>query len=237
MKKNWLRKKKIMKKIINKNIENKEKIIIFLGNKKSGKTTIIFLLIYYLINKNKLILLINSDKKIAKKYFNNYKSSYKNKYKEIKIKKNFYILNEIREKKSNKKNIDFNKKYNKKYDYILVDTKNRNDFYKYNKLIKNNDKIILILEGKTLGIKEIKDFIEKQEENLINKDAGLHIIANKYYFNSINFQILKNIFKCPKKIHIIYKRNLYKNILQKFINNKEIQLNKKIQKILSEIIK
>ena len=52
-----------MKKIINKNIKNKEKFIIFLGNKKSGKTTIIFLLIYYLINKNKLILLINSDKK------------------------------------------------------------------------------------------------------------------------------------------------------------------------------
>ena len=135
-----------MKKIINKNIKNKEKIIIFLGNKKSGKTTIIFLLIYYLINKNKLILLINSDKKITKKYFNNCKSSYKNKYKEIKIRKNFYILNDIREKENNKKNIDFNKKYNKKYDYILVDTKNKNDFYKYNKLIKNNDKIILILE-------------------------------------------------------------------------------------------
>lgn len=226
-----------MKKIINKNIKNKEKIIIFLGNKKSGKTTIIFLLIYYLINKNKLILLINSDKKIAKKYFNNCKSSYKNKYKETKIRKNFYILNDIREKENNKKNIDFNKKYNKKYDYILVDTKNKNDFYKYNKFIKNNDKIILILEEKILGIKEIKDFIEKQEENLTNKGVSLHIIANKYYFNSINFQILKNIFKCPKKIHIIYKRNLYKNILQKFINNKEIQLNKKIQKILSEIIK
>ena len=44
-----------MKKIINKNIKNKEKIIIFLGNKKSGKTTIIF-------------LLINSDKKINKYY-------------------------------------------------------------------------------------------------------------------------------------------------------------------------
>ena len=76
-----------MKKIINKNIKNKEKIIIFLGNRESGKTTIIFLLIYYLINKNKLILLINSDKKIAKKYFNNCKSSYKNKYKETKIRK------------------------------------------------------------------------------------------------------------------------------------------------------
>ena len=55
---------------INKTSKNKKenKIIAISGNKKSGKTTIINLILIYLINKNKKILLINLNKKIEKEY-------------------------------------------------------------------------------------------------------------------------------------------------------------------------
>ena len=234
-------------KLSNKNNNKKLKIISVFGNKKSGKTTIIFLLIYYLINKNKKILLINSDKKIIKNYLNYYKSDFNKKYKNIKkenhiqkkVNKNLYLIDNLRLdslKEVQKFFNDILKKIRKNYDYILVDTQAQNNFNLYTEILKNSNIIVKLMEGNFLGIEETQKFLNNYEKIHSSNKKSLHIIVNKYYFYSINIQIIRNMIGNSKTIHKICKRNLYKNLIKNFSKNEEIRFNKRIEKILFKII-
>lgn len=232
---------------LNKNNKRKLKIISVFGNKKSGKTTIIFLLIYYLINKNKKILLINSDKKIIKNYLKYYRSELNKKYKnnkkekyiQKKVNKNLYLIDNLKldlQKEVQKFFNDILKKARKNYDYILVDTQTQKNFNLYKEILKNSNIIVKIMEGNFLGVKETQKFLKDYEKIGLANKKSLHIIENKYYFDSINIQIFKNIIGNSKTIHKIYKRNLYRNVLEKFKKNEKIRINKKTEKILFKII-
>ena len=55
-----------------------------------------------------------------------------------------------------------------------------------------------------LGIKDIEENIEIGKAEKQNNNSSLHIIYNKYYFNSVSSLIFKNILKNFKNIHIIF---------------------------------
>ena len=102
--------------------------------------------------------------------------------------------------------------------------------------MENSDKNILILNDKTLGIEEIKELYNNvYSQNKKVKDS-LHIIQNQYGFNSINYSILKNIFKNNIDFSKIFYHKNFKNLAQEIRKNKKIKLNKilnnKIEKIL-----
>ena len=135
---------KKIKLIKNKRNNNKKnKIITVEGKRKSGKSTLINLILIYLLQKNKKILLINLNKKIENNYFylfrkyiykkkNNYFKINNNLDKnnifynyEIKIKNNLIFLNSFQEIIKENKNYNvleyFYNYYIKKFDYVLVD--------------------------------------------------------------------------------------------------------------------
>ena len=254
---NYLKNKK-------KEIKINKKISIF-GDKKSEKNIIINLLLIYLINKNKKILLINLNKKIEKNYLIIFGKKYlKNKNKinnnflennkinkkenliknikksELKINKNIYFiynLESIFYKKKKEILEEILREYKNKYDYIIIDsgTKIKNDIKK--NLMENSDKNILVLNDKTLGIEEIKELYNNvYSQNKKVKDS-LHIIQNQYGFNSINYSILKNIFKNNIDFSKIFYHKNFKNLAQEIRKNKKIKLNKilnnKIEKIFN----
>ena len=223
-------------KIKNKNNNKLNKKIIFIyGDKKTGKTTIINLFLIYLLKINKKILLINLNKKIENNYlkiFNKYlrKNKIKNtKEKENKkqlynfmIKINFNLIflpitnqyinyNEIKK---------FLFKNSKKYDYILVDSGN-NCNYKIKQIIMKFSNIkINVIDNKLLGIEKLeRNTLNGTKENYKNQNC-LHIIYNKYYFNSVSQLILKNLFKNNFKIHTIFYRKKLKNLTKQIQKNK-----------------
>ena len=73
-----------------------------------------------------------------------------------------------------------------------------------------------------LGIQEITEKFCKEGKSKSEYKEDLHIIQNKYYFNSISNLILKNIFKDFYNVHkILYSKN-YINFNQKNLENKKI---------------
>ena len=257
------------KKEKNKKINNLEnKIITIYGERKSGKTTISNLIIYYLINKNKKILIINLNKKIEKNYLILLGKKYyllknklnkleknkllKNKTKlllknlEIKINKNVSFIyefskifynNEEKDLSRTKENLKyFFDDYKKKYDYIIVDIGISDYSYLEEEFIRKSDKKVIVWYKNILGIQKIEDFIIKMKNIKDTKDEGLHIIHNKYYFNSISNLILKYIFKKSAHIYKISFNKNYKNLAYKISKNEKVKIKKsekmKIEKIL-----
>ena len=239
-------------KIKNKNNNKINKKIIFIyGDKKTGKTTIINLFFIYLLKINKKILLINLNKKIENNYlkiFNKYlrKNKIKNtKEKESKkqlynymIKINFNltflpITNQYINYNEVKKFLFEN---SKKYDYILVDSGN-NCNYKIKQIIMKFSNIkINVIDNKLLGIKELeRNTLNVTEENYKNPNC-LHIIYNKYYFNSVSQLILKNLFKNTFKIHTIFYRKKLKNLTKQIQKNENIKLNKNTERKIKKIL-
>ena len=239
-------------KIKNKNNNKLNKKIIFIyGDKKTGKTTIINLFFIYLLKINKKILLINLNKKIENNYlkiFNKYlrKNKIKNtKEKESKkqlynymIKINFNltflpITNQYINYNEVKKFLFEN---SKKYDYILVDSGN-NCNYKIKQIIMKFSNIkINVIDNKLLGIKELeRNTLNVTEENYKNPNC-LHIIYNKYYFNSVSQLILKNLFKNTFKIHTIFYRKKLKNLTKQIQKNENIKLNKNTERKIKKIL-
>ena len=239
-------------KIKNKNNNKLNKKIIFIyGDKKTGKTTIINLFFIYLLKINKKILLINLNKKTENNYlkiFNKYlrKNKIKNtKEKESKkqlynymIKINFNltflpITNQYINYNEVKKFLFEN---SKKYDYILVDSGN-NCNYKIKQIIMKFSNIkINVIDNKLLGIKELeRNTLNVTEENYKNPNC-LHIIYNKYYFNSVSQLILKNLFKNTFKIHTIFYRKKLKNLTKQIQKNENIKLNKNTERKIKKIL-
>ena len=236
------KKKKQEKDKIDKNKIYNKKIIFIYGDKKTGKTTIINLFLIYLLKINKKILLINLNKKIENNYlkiFNKYLR--KNKIKNTKEKENKKQLYNFMIKINfnltflpiTNQYINYNeiKKFlfenSKKYDYILVDSGN-NCNYKIKQIImkfSNSNIKINVIDNKLLGIEELeRNTLNGTEENYKNQNC-LHIIYNKYYFNSVSQLILKNLFKNTFKIHTIFYRKKLKNLTKQIQKNKKIKIN------------
>ena len=248
---------------LNNKYNKKNKLITIMGKRKSGKSTIINLLLIYLLEKNKKILLINLNKKIennylilfGKKYYK-IKNNHFNKNKlinnkinknniflksEIKINNNLIFLNNFQKiiQENNYNNIleYFIKFYIKKYDYVLVDIGNYSDRKIKQKMINLSDKNILVIANNLLGIKGIEKFGVETYTKKKSKENSLHIIINKYYFNSISKDIFKNLVDKKIKLStIFYNKNLV-NLQNKILKNKKINLNiflkNKIKNILN----
>lgn len=235
-------------KIINKKVENKiniskinnNKIINIFGKNKSGKTTIIFLIINYLLKNNKKTLIININKKMEKYYFKKIKIINKNKFVKInKYEKNLYNIEKnfdlifctnYRQIKN-----DF-EKFEKMYDYILIDNMENEKVQIEYFLNKDYIKNILVINSENLGVSELQKLAKKLNKYEQNQQKSLHIIENKYKLNSISPVVIKEIF--DKKIEIvkIYKSSYYEKILKEIWKNRNIKINKllelKIQQLL-----
>ena len=238
---------------INKDLNSK--IITIVGNKRTGKSTIIDLLLINLLNKNKKILLINLNKKtennylnlFGKKYYKKNKNNYLNNKKikniflksEIKIKNNFIFLKNFEDIiQKNKINIlkYFFKYYIKKYSYILFDIGNLANKEIKEKVLKESNKILVIINDTSLGIREIQELNEKIKHLKGEKKQSLHIVVNKYYFNSVSYLILKQFFHNNIKMTTIFYNRKFKNLDKKILKNKKLKNNLFLKNKLNNIM-
>lgn len=225
----------------NKKINNKKnKIIIISGKNKTGKTTIMNLLIIYLKNLNKKILIININKKIEKNYLNNINKNIKEKNKNIltinKYKKNkntgikyFYKINQF----NNFINLNFYKIF-KNYDYILVENNSKEIYFNKPPKVKNIIKNIVVIDDVSLGKEDLQEYFNIQNNNIRKFKNSLHIIYNKYKISSINIKILKRCLLPNTKIDYILNYRKYLKYNQKIIDRKNINffMMKKVKKLL-----
>lgn len=120
-----------------------------------------------------------------------------------------------------------------KYDFILIDSNFNNEYLNY--IIKECEKIIFITEPNILQIKKTKNILEKNINELKIEKEKIFILFNKVKNDSINFNILKEIFK---NYNIIGKINFIKNCnLLINQNMKNIFLENKIKKQYKNIAK
>ena len=253
------------------NLNKKENALItIIGKRKSGKSTITNLLLIYLLEKNKKILLINLNKKIENNYFYLIRKKYykiKNNYLKINNKNN--LINNKLNKNNEIKNIFskieikinnnliflynfqnifennnlndileyFFKSYLKNYDYLLVDIGNNANVKLKQKIIERSDKKLFILKGNILGIKDLKELNQKLEGSESEKKNSLHIILNKYYFNSISKLIFKNLINEKYKFDVFFYSKKFKNLKNQIIKNNKYKINKLLNYKIKNIIK
>ena len=251
--------KKIKKKIIKFNKINKKaknKIISVLGTGGVGKSIFIINLINILkLNKNKILIIDfdilnnslhtilgkNKYNKIVKNKINNFEKININDL-IIKINKKIDLISGIdllfdsKYKINNYKLERILKELREKYDIMLIDTSSECIFDYTQCLVQNSDKAMFLIEANLLEVKKAKRLLEIYLENWNIKKEKINIIFNKYNFNSINFNILKNIFN---EIKIIGKINFNKNynlIINKNNRLKNKLINLKIRKEYLKII-
>lgn len=125
-----------------------------------------------------------------------------------------------------------------KYDYIILDIDKK--MIQKEKIIYRKEFCnMIIIEGNCLGILEAKEVINKWKKTVEKQEIKFNIIMNKKNKNTINKEILKNIFKENKEIgelnyHIFYNKQI-NFLLQKsiWIQNKTIK--KEYEKIIKQI--
>ena len=219
--KNIIIKNKINNNKINKqkeNINKYKKIINIIGNKNVGKTTLSLFLGNFLANKNNKILFLkikNYKNKKNNKIKNQIKKENKKIYKEKKIKdkkiekirNNIFIKEILDSKKDLKENIKKIEKYLEFFDYLIVDTNKIKETKITQEFIKKGAKNILIAEANLLGIKESLSFIENLEKYRIINKEGLHIVVNRYNFDSLIKDLVNKIFYFSNSINYIKKEN------------------------------
>jgi len=230
-------KNKIYKKIIKKNKQKNKKIISIIGAKKIGKS--IFSLILSLNIKNKKILIVDLDAeennmktivgakmKISDTLKDNKMKWRKNIDIQFVYKKIYYKNNLIDKKAIN----DFLNNIRHEYDYIIIDIGNIHD--KEN-IIKNSDKIIVLVEANLLGIKDVKEILNEIVHKQKNHKDNIKIIYNKQTLTSINKEILNKIFSDFEIIGNIQ----YDKCYNLFINTNAKYITPKIQKDYLKIAK
>ena len=162
---------------INKIKNNKKiKIITIMGKKKTGKTTIINLLLIYLLQKNKKILLINLNKKIENNYFNFIRKKYykiKNNYLKTNKKNELLNINENKNKKIknifSSLEIKINNNLNFLYNFQnICQENNLNDMLEYffKSYLKNYDYLLVDI-GNNANMNLKQKIIEKSDKKLI----------------------------------------------------------------------
>ena len=201
-------------------IDIKEKIVLVLGERQVGKSTVISELTEEIKGKKQKILIMETPND-GLDLLVIFSKRQKLVHRKIKIKNKYKIVNEKRFIQKNKietikkliikinKNIDiipYNKlinfeiikKLEQKYNYIFIEINLEKNNLKNKKILKNINEKILIIKPDLLGIKNAKKIIEK------NKINNYKIILNNYNKNSIDEKIIENIFnknKIIKKIN------------------------------------
>lgn len=211
----------------NNSLEKNAKVIAVDGDAKSGKTTITELMINYLNNKNKKVGLINLNQKIKKSKNINEKNkiNFDESINNNEIKSNIIYIKIIN--KNIIENVENNlKKYKEVCDYIIVDISNRNNKYIKNKIIKNCDINVFIINSNNIEEKQIKEINKKD----IKKS---YIIYNKYNLFSINKKIIKNIInKNFKFVTIPYSKKIYHKYYANNVHKVDFFIKKEMKKIL-----
>ena len=130
--------------------------------------------------------------------------------------------------------IDNFKKY---YDYIIIDNSSEN-FLDYTKnIIRNSNYCIFLIESNLIEIKKSKNLLNMYNKKWNIEKEKINILINKYNKNSIDENIIKNIFKNYNylgKINFNEKYNLLiNNNFNNFFELKKI--NKEYKKISKKI--
>ena len=210
---------------INKDIKRKTEIIVYTGEAKSGKTSLALNTINN-IKENKKILyidlsyrsrdllykfdLLNKDVKIYEKDINGNIVSFL-----------FNIYSFIKQKKYDGKEELFVRmkkllnNYKKMYDVIIIDLDKNIDYKVIKCVFLFANKVFFVIEPISLEISNSINLIEHFLKSKIIDEYKIFIVFNKYDYNSISQEILKEVFK-KYTIECIVKRKMkYRNLLNK----------------------
>lgn len=124
-------------------------------------------------------------------------------------------------------------KLKKDYDYIIIDINNNHKVL--NSIKDKSDKIIFITEPNILQIKKSKKILENYINELYIEKEKIYILFNKIKNDSLNFNILKKVFKNYNIIGRINFVNNYNTLINQ--NMKNVFLDKKIKKQYNNISK
>ncbi len=238
-----------------KNINNKNYIISILGTGGVGKSIVTIQLANILKIKNKKILIIDFDilnnslhtmlgvqkytKKVQKILKENDIISSQIQIKDLIIKINSSIdlisginlMFDSKYKISSEKIYSIIQEIKKYYDYILIDTSSE-CFFDYTKnIIENSTKNIFIIESNLSEIKKSKNILNMYTKQWKIKKEKIKILINKYNENSIEENIIKNIFSEYSIIGKITMSNKYNQYINENFKNIDKIIEKEYKKI------
>lgn len=206
----------------------KSEIIVFTGEAKCGKTTLA-LSVLENIKEEKNILFIDFNLR-SKDIYYKYNISNKNESfyeKEINGNKVDFLLNmnyllKTNDDKKQGLNKDIGYKmrnildeYKNKYDLIIIDLDKNVDYKILKSIFLKSNKIFFVIEPINIEIYNSLNLIDLfLNRNILNEDK-VFIIFNKYDYNSISQEILKEIFKKYKIECIVKNKMKYRKILNK----------------------
>ena len=213
------------KKIIKKNIKEKDlkisKSIAITGYFGSGKSLFTSLLaktanklnlktliIDFDILNNSISTLFNISNYNKSKFYDNIEQYI------IKINNNISIFNGVDILFNEDNKINFNKikeiieKFKEKYNLILFDTSSEINLKYVKTSLVNVQKIIFLIEPNLIELKKSKELLEVYLEDWEIPKYKFNIVLNKVNVNSIDTEIINNIFS---QIKIIGKINLSRN--------------------------
>ncbi len=226
-----------------KSLKSNNKMICVLGSSGVGKSIFSVCFSNYLKSKKNKILIIDFDilnnsihtilginkyskkvkEKVKEKDLNNYNINIEDLI--ISVNKNVDLLTGIDilfnsdEDINQTQLLEMINEIKKQYDYIIVDTSSE-CFFKYNRiLIEHADKNIFLLEANLLEITKGKRLLDMYKNKWKINSNKIKIIINKYNKNSIDFNLIKNIFGEYEMLGKIKMENFYNSIINKNNNN------------------
>lgn len=222
-----------------KNLKSNNKMICVLGSSGVGKSIFSVCFSNYLKSKKNKILIIDFDilnnsihtifginkyskkvkEKVKEKDLNNYNINIEDLI--ISVNKNVDLLTGIDilfnsdEDINQTQLLEMINEIKKQYDYIIVDTSSE-CFFKYNRiLIEHADKNVFLLEANLLEITKGKRLLDMYKNKWKINSNKIKIIINKYNKNSIDFNLIKNIFGEYEMLGKIKMENFYNSIINK----------------------
>ncbi len=242
-------------------VKNKKetKVISILGSGGTGKS-ITCVNIANSLNKNKILIIdfdiLNNSlstilgvhqysQKIEKRLKNNTLINNKIDVKDllIKINKNIDLISGInlifdtRYQISSIKIKDIFNELKEYYDVIIVDT-SCECFFDYTKeIILNSDNSIFLVESNLVEIKKAKNLLEIYSINWNIPKSKIQILINKFNDNSIDENILSNIFYEFKIIGKINFSSEFNNIINKNKKTRRREIEEQYKKINNKVIK
>lgn len=226
-----------------KSLKSNNKMICVLGSSGVGKSIFSVCFSNYLKSKKNKILIIDFDilnnsihtilginkyskkvkEKVKEKDLNNYNINIEDLI--ISVNKNVDLLTGIDilfnsdEDINQTQLLEMINEIKKQYDYIIVDTSSE-CFFKYNRiLIEHADKNIFLLEANLLEITKGKRLLDMYKNKWKINSNKIKIVINKYNKNSIDFNLIKNIFGEYEMLGKIKMENFYNSIINKNNNN------------------
>lgn len=243
-----------------KNLKSNNKMICVLGSSGVGKSIFSVCFSNYLKSKKNKILIIDFDilnnsihtifginkyskkvkEKVKEKDLNNYNINIEDLI--ISVNKNVDLLTGIDilfnsdEDINQTQLLEMINEIKKQYDYIIVDTSSE-CFFKYNRiLIEHADKNIFLLEANLLEITKGKRLLDMYKNKWKINSNKIKIIINKYNKNSIDFNLIKNIFGEYEMLGKIKMENFYNSIINNNILYHKKDERKEYKKIGENIL-